>query len=48
MAVSLGAAAQSPPVRGPKQILWYQTDHGLNQQASLDRQKWLHEALKLK
>jgi len=38
----------SAAVHGPKQVLWYQADHGLNQQASLDRQKWLREALKLK
>jgi dienelactone hydrolase len=42
------ADAISAAVRGPKQILWYQADHGLNPQASLDRQKWLRTALKLK
>ncbi len=42
------AEAISAAVRGPKQVLWYQADHGLNQQASLDRQKWLRAALKLK
>ena len=35
-------------VHGPKQILWYQAGHGLNNQASQDRQKWLRQALKLK
>lgn len=35
-------------VHGPKQILWYQAGHGLNDQASLDRQKWLRQTLKLK
>ena len=35
-------------VRGPKQILWYQAGHGLNDQASQDRQKWLRQTLKLK
>lgn len=35
-------------VHGPKQILWYQAGHGLNDQASQDRQKWLRQALKLK
>lgn len=42
------AEAISAAVRGPKQVRWYQSDHGLNQQASLDRQKWLREALQLK
>ena len=42
------ADAISAAVHGPKQVLWYQADHGLNQQASLDRQKWLRETLKLK
>jgi dienelactone hydrolase len=35
-------------VRGPKQIRWYDSGHGLNDQASADREKWLREALKLK
>lgn len=42
------AEALYATVRGPKQILWYQAGHGLNDQASQDRQKWLREALKLK
>ena len=42
------ADAIAAAVRGPKQIRWYQSDHGLNRQASLDRQKWLRDALKLK
>ena len=42
------AEAISAAVRGPKQIFWYQSDHGLNQRASLDRQKWLRTELKLK
>jgi dienelactone hydrolase len=33
------AEAISAAVRGPKQVLWYQAGHGLNPQASLDRQK---------
>jgi dienelactone hydrolase len=35
-------------VRGPKRILWYDAGHGLNDQASRDRQKWLLEILRLK
>ena len=42
------AEALNAAVRGPKQILWYQAGHGLNDQASQDRQKWLRQALKLK
>ncbi len=42
------AEALYAAVRGPKQILWYQAGHGLNDQASQDRQKWLLRALKLK
>jgi pimeloyl-ACP methyl ester carboxylesterase len=33
---------------GPKRIMWYQAGHGLNDQASKDRQKWLRETLKLR
>jgi len=42
------AEALYAAVRGPKQILWYPAGHGLNDQASQDRQKWLRQALKLK
>ena len=42
------AEALYAAVRGPKQILWYQAGHGLNNQASQDRQEWLRQALKLK
>ena len=42
------AEALYAAVRGPKQILWYQAGHGLNDQASQDRQKWLRQTLKLK
>ena len=39
------AEALYAAARGPKQILWYQAGHGLNDQASQDRQKWLRQAL---
>jgi len=42
------AEALYAAVRGRKQILWYQAGHGLNDQASQDRQKWLRQTLKLK
>ncbi|MEO8051617.1 MAG: dienelactone hydrolase family protein [Acidobacteriota bacterium] len=42
------AEALYAAVSGPKQILWYQAGHGLNDQASQDRQKWLRQTLKLK
>jgi len=42
------AEALYAAVRGPKQILWYQAGHGLNDQASQDRQKWLRRELNLK
>jgi dienelactone hydrolase len=42
------AEALYAAVHEPKQILWYQAGHGLNDQASQDRQKWLRAALKLK
>jgi cephalosporin-C deacetylase-like acetyl esterase len=31
----------------PKKVLWYKAEHGLVYEASLDRQKWLAEQLKL-
>ena len=42
------AEALYAAARGPKQILWYQAGHGLNDQASQDRRKWLRQTLKLK
>jgi predicted esterase len=42
-AETLHAAAQ-----GPKQILWYESGHGLNDLASRDRQAWLIKTLRLK
>ena len=41
------AEALYAAARGPKQILWYQAGHGLNDQASLDRQAWLRKQLRL-
>lgn len=35
-------------VTGPKQILWYDSGHGLNEQASHDREQWLTGVLQLK
>ncbi len=32
----------------PKQILWYESGHGLNDDAIKDRQAWLKAQLKLK
>jgi fermentation-respiration switch protein FrsA (DUF1100 family) len=31
----------------PKEVRWYDTAHGLNQQAALDRHRWLHEKIGL-
>ena len=42
------AEALHAAVKGPKKILWYEAGHGLNDQASQDRRKWLSEKLKLK
>jgi fermentation-respiration switch protein FrsA (DUF1100 family) len=42
------AQALYAALRGPRQILWRQAGHGLNDQASQDRPKWLRAALKLK
>jgi dienelactone hydrolase len=42
------AEALYAAVRGPKQILWYEAGHGLNDQASQERQRWLREVLTLK
>ena len=42
------AEALYAAARGPKQILWYQAGHGLNDQASLDRQAWLRKMLRLR
>jgi predicted esterase len=42
------AEALYAAVHGPKQMVWYQSGHGLSDQASQDRQKWLRQALKLK
>jgi len=42
------AEALYAAVHGPKQILWYQAGHGLNDQASQDRQKWLRKALRMR
>lgn len=42
------AEALYAAVAGPKQILWYDAGHGLNDQASADRQRWLREKLRLR
>ena len=42
------ADALHAAVAGPKQILFYDAGHGLNDRASQDRQKWLRAALNLK
>jgi dienelactone hydrolase len=41
-AAELHAAAPQP-----KEVRWYDTAHGLNQQAVLDRHRWLHEKIGL-
>lgn len=33
--------------REPKKILWYDAEHGLNEQAVRDRQQWLKQALRM-
>jgi cephalosporin-C deacetylase-like acetyl esterase len=42
------AEALYAAVPGPKKILWYDGGHGLNPQASVDRQTWLRKALRLR
>ncbi len=42
------AEALHAAAHGPKQILWYEAGHGLNDQASADRQVWLIKTLRLK
>ena len=42
------AQALHAAVQGPKQMLWYEAGHGLNDQASEDRQTWLIKTLRLK
>ena len=31
----------------PRKVLWYETEHGLNEQAVRDRMAWLKQQLKL-
>src|SRR5262249_10883394 len=42
------AEALFAAAKGPKKILWYDSGHGLNMQASTDRIAWLRDLLKLR